>query len=339
VVVVTFLPIGPWPVLLVLVVSALVAVWWNPASRSVPGESRATHWRLTLLVVLLGVAALRPALPGDEVNASAANLNVYFVVDTTSSIIAEDYGDERPRLSGVQSDIAAITEALPGARYSLITFDQATRVRLPMTTDSNALEAALETLLPEPSEDSRGSSITAADERLGTMLQQADERTPDRGRLVFYFGDGEQTAPEPVAPFTIDKRLVGGGAVLGYGTTQGGRMKATRARFDTTPAYIRDPATGEDARSVIDEGNLRGIGEQLGLPYVHRESGDSIDPVVSGIDLARFGTSDEVEQQRVRARQELYWPLLIGVAGLAVWELGASLAALSQARRRKEAQP
>ena len=87
----TFLPIGPWPVLLVLGVAALVAVWWNPSSRSMPGEARATHWRLPAMVLLLGVAALRPAVPGDEVNASAANLNVYFVVDTTSSIIAEDY--------------------------------------------------------------------------------------------------------------------------------------------------------------------------------------------------------------------------------------------------------
>ena len=98
-----------------------------------------------------------------------------------------------------------------------------------------------------------------------------------------------------------------------------------------------DPATGEDARSVIGEDNLRAIGEQLGLPYVHRESGDSIAPVVSGVDLERFGTSEAVEQQRVRSRQELYWLLLIGVAGLAVWELGASLTALSQTRRRKEA--
>jgi Ca-activated chloride channel homolog len=339
VVVVTFLPIGPWPVLLVLAVAALVAVWWNPASRSVPGESRATHWRLTVLVLLLGAAALRPAVPGDEVNTSAANLNVYFVVDTTSSIIAEDYGDERPRLSGVRADIAAISTALPGARYAVITFDQATRVRLPLTTDSNALEAALETLLPEPPEDSRGSSVTAADEQLGRMLEQADERAADRGRLVFYFGDGEQTAAGPPAPFTIDKRLIGGGAVLGYGTTQGGRMKATRARFDASAGYIVDPTTGEDARSVIDEANLRGIGQQLGLPYVHREAGDSIDPVVGGIDLERFGTSEEIEQQRVRARQELYWLLLLGVAGLAVWEVGASLAALSQARRRKQGQP
>ena len=237
----------------------------------------------------------------------------------------------------MEADIAAVTEALPGARYSVITFDQATRVRLPLTTDSNALEAALETLLPEPSEYSRGSSITAANERLGRMLEQADERTPDRGRVVFYLGDGEQTAAEPPAPFTIDRRLVNGGAVLGYGTTEGGRMKATRSRFDSTVTYIIDPATGEDARSVIGEDNLRAIGEQMGLPYVHRESGDSIAPVVSGVDLERFGTSEAVEQQRVRSRQELYWPLLIGVAGLAVWELGASLTALSQTRRRKEA--
>ena len=271
--------------------------------------------------MLVGIAALRPAVPGDEVNTSAANLNVYFVVDTTSSIIAEDYGNERPRMAGVRADIAAITEVLPGARYSVITFDQATRVRLPLTTDSNALEAALETLLPEPSEYSRGSSVTAADERLGRMLEQAQERTPERGRVVFYLGDGEQTATEPAAPFTVDRRLVDGGAVLGYGTTEGGRMKATRSRFDTTTTYIIDPTTGEDARSVIDEGDLRGIGKQLGLPYVHRQSGDSIAPAVAGVDLDRFGASDEVEAQRVRARQELYWPLLIGVAGLAVWEL------------------
>ena len=291
------------------------------------------------MVVLLGVASLRPAVPGDEVSASAANLNIYFVVDTTSSIIAEDYGNERPRLSGVQADIAAVTEALPGARYSVLTFDQETRVRLPLTTDSTALDAALETLLPEPSEYSRGSSVTVANERLGRMLEQAQERTPDRGRIVFYLGDGEQTAPEPPAPFTIERALVNGGAVLGYGTTEGGRMKSTRARFDADGGYIRDPATGEDARSVIDEANLRAIGDQLGLPYVHRESGDGIATAVAGIDLQRFGTSEELEAQKVRSRQELYWPLLIGVAAIAVWELGAGLAALAQTRRRKEVRP
>jgi len=339
VVVVSLLPVAPWPLLLVLVVAALAAVWWNPSSRSVPGESRSTHWRLTVAVVLLATAALRPGVPGEQVDTTAANLNVYFVVDTTSSIIAEDYGDGRPRVEGVASDISAIAAALPGARYSVVTFDQAARVRLPLTTDTTALDAAVETLMPESYEVSRGTSVSEADERLKTLLQQADKRTPERGRVVFYFGDGEQTAPDPPAPFDIDKRLINGGAVLGYGTTEGGRMKATRSRFDTSSDYIKDPATGEDARSVVSESTLRTIGDQLGVTYVHREAGDAIGPAVDGIDLERFGTSEQIEKQKVMARRELYWPLLIGVAGIAAWEVGAGITALVQTRRRRETRP
>lgn len=335
----TLLPVAPWPVLLVLAVGALAAVWWNPSSRSVPGESRATHWRLTGAVVLLGVAALRPAVAGEQVDTTAANLNVYFVVDTTSSIIAEDYGDGRPRIDGVSADISAIAEALPGARYSVVTFDQEARVRLPLTTDTTALDAAVETLLPESYEVSRGTSVSEANDRLKTLLHQADARTPERGRVVFYLGDGEQTAVDPPAPFDIDKRLINGGAVLGYGTTEGGRMKATRSRFDTTRDYIKDPATGEDARSVISENTLRTIGDQLGLSYLHREAGDAIGPVVGGIDLERFGTSEQIEKQKVIARRELYWPLLLAVAGIAAWEVGAGVTALVQTRRRRGTRP
>jgi Ca-activated chloride channel family protein len=336
--VVTFLPVASWPLLVVAVIGALAAVWWNPTSRTIPGESRATHWRLTAAVLLLGVAAFRPAIQGDEIDTTAANLNVYFVVDTTSSIIAEDYGDARPRLEGVASDIAAIATALPGARYSVITFDQATRVRLPLTTDTTALDAAIETLIPEPSEVSHGSSVTEANGRLKTLLQQADLRSPERGRVVYYFGDGEQTAATPPTPFDIDQRLINGGAVLGYGTTEGGRMKSTRSRLDSSSTYVKDPTTGEDARSVISEPTLRAIADQLGVRYLHREAGDSIDPAVKGIDLERFGTSEEIEKHKVLSREELYWPLLIGLAAIAAWEVGASVTALVQSRRRREAQ-
>lgn len=330
----TFLPILAWPLLTFVVIAGLAAVWWNPADRMVPGESRGTHWRLTAAVLLLAAAALRPAVPGDEVAGSAANLNVYYVVDTTSSIIAEDYGYEQPRLDGVAADIAAITRALPGARYSVVTFDAVTRVRLPLTTDTTALEVALTTLLPETPEYSQGSSVTAAGDRLATLLEQAESRHPDRGRIVFYLGDGEQTAAAPPAPFALRPGLIQGGAVLGYGTAQGGRMKANRTRLASGSGYLQDPATREDARSVIDERQLREIGRQLGLAYHHRSSGESIDPVVESIDPAAFGMSESIEQEKVRARREFYWPLLLGVAGIGAWEIGAGVAALRLSRRR-----
>lgn len=333
----TVLPIAPVWLLAVLAVTALVAVWWHPSAAGVPGESRASHWRLSAAVVLLGVAALRPGVPGDEAEATAANLNVYFVVDTTSSIIAEDWGSEGPRLMGVRGDIADLALALSGARFSIVTFDQEARVRLPLTTDTTALDAAVSTLLPEASEYSLGSSVTEANERLTTLLQQSSERHPERGRIVFYLGDGEQTAAGEPPPFTIPAGLIHGGAVLGYGTADGGRMKSTRARYDASPSYIQDPTTGRDAVSVIDQDRLEQLAQQLGLPYLHRVAGESVLPAVESVDLARYASTEELERERVSTRRELYWPLLIGVVGVALWELGAGLAGLVQARGRKGA--
>ncbi len=91
----------PWPVLLVLVVAALVGRVVEPrvALRAgrVARHALAPHpgWWCSS-----ASPALRPAVPGEQVDTTAANLNVYFVVDTTSSIIAEDYGDERPAPRG-----------------------------------------------------------------------------------------------------------------------------------------------------------------------------------------------------------------------------------------------
>lgn len=331
----TFLPLLPWPVILVLLAAVLAAVWWNPAGPGMPGESRARHARLTGAAVLLALAACRPGLPGAKVDALATNLNVYFVVDTTSSMVAEDYGPKRPRLEGVRADILAIAEALPGARYAVLTFDADTRVRLPLTTDTTALEAAVETLGPEPSEFSHGSTVTAANERLSALLTSADQRHPERGRIVYYLGDGEQTAAGEPAPFTIAPGLVQGGAVLGYGTHAGGRMKGTMARYGRSGDYIRDPSTGEDAVSVIDEGTLQRLAQQLGVPYAHRSAGAAVAGLIDGIDAERFGTAEEKQRAAVQGRQELYWAALLVVAALAAWEVGGAAAALVRSRRRE----
>jgi Ca-activated chloride channel family protein len=335
----TLLPIASWWVIVGLAAVALVAIWWNPSSKAVLGESTAAHWRLTTAVVLLAIAAVRPGVPGDETEVSAANLNVYFVVDTTSSVIAEDWGDGSPRVAGIRTDIADIVLALSGARYSIVTFDQAARVRLPLTTDTTALDAALATLLPEPSEYSSGTSVTVANDRLKTLLEQSAERHPERGRIVFYLGDGEHTAADPPTPFALQEGLINGGAVLGYGTTEGGRMKSTRARYDAAATYIQDPQTGEDAVSVIDETRLKEMAGQLGVPYLHRVAGESVLPAINGVDLARYGTTEDLEKEKVRTRQELYWLFLIGVAVVAAWELGRGLTGLVETRRRRETRP
>ena len=111
----SFLPVAPWPVLFILVAVALALVWW-PAGPRERAESGVARGRRTAMVLLLLVAALRPAVPGSDVRVDASAVDVYLVVDTTSSVMARDYGtDARPRLDGVRSDIKALTNQLTGA--------------------------------------------------------------------------------------------------------------------------------------------------------------------------------------------------------------------------------
>lgn len=326
----TLSPILSWWVMGPLAAAIVLGLGWVLfRSRQLHGPSGEAGFRGWLfrggLVLLLLLAACRPGLPGGTVETATTDLNVFFVVDTSSSIAAEDHvpgagqaggrqaagGDPAggqtaavPRLDGVRDDILAIARELGGARYSLISFDSSAAVRMPLTTDTSALEAAVAVLGPEVTDYSQGSSVTAARAVLAERLASARDSHPERPRLVFYFGDGEQTSAAAPRPLGIDGSLVGGGAVLGYGTRDGGRMKENSGD-PTRPAatYIQDPATGAAAVSRLDEDRLRDLARQLAVPYVHRAAGDAAAPMLQ---QATPGTLQRTAVA-LDGRTELYW--------------------------------
>lgn len=267
--------------------------------RSSSGPARA-RWALRALLVLTCVLMLlRPGIPGGKVEVFAENADIFIVVDTSASMIAEDWGDGEPRLAGVREDVQAIVDRYPGARFSLVTFDSTTAVRLPLTTDATALMAGISVLTPEVTEHSRGSSITEAQGVLAQLLQAANVSGADRARLVFYFGDGEQTSYADPGSFTSSKAYVGAGYVFGYGTEEGGPMRRTSADPAATPEYIE--YLGERALSVIDEANLQLIADQLEVGYAHRTSGEPIDLPDTPATTTRNATGE------VGAVIDLYW--------------------------------
>jgi Ca-activated chloride channel family protein len=275
------------------------------------------------LVLVLFTAALRPGVAGGSAQAATSDVNVFFVVDTSSSIVAEDYGDHAPRLAGVRQDIMAIAGELAGARFSLLTFDSNAVVRMPLTTDTSALDTAVAVLQPQVTAFSRGSSVTSAGALLAERLRSARDNHPERPRLVFYLGDGEQTSAAAPEAIKVDGGLVNGGAVLGYGTPEGGRMKENagpRSGGDTGAGYIRDRTSGigRDALSVIDEGRLQWIAAQLGIPYVHRAAGDAVAPMMQAADPGRLGR--EPEGAGLDGRIELYWIFALGALLLGLRE-------------------
>ena len=117
-------PVLPgWALALIAVVFGGFALWRLIAQRK--NRRSALLWLGRLaMIALLVVIASRPTIPTDGQGPKASGgLEVYVVVDTTSSMAAEDWADGRPRLDGVKADLEALVDGLEGAQFSLVTFD------------------------------------------------------------------------------------------------------------------------------------------------------------------------------------------------------------------------
>lgn len=329
----TWNPIFPaWLVILATLLLGGFALWALAAVRS--GARRAAWAIRAAVVLLIGIACLRPGIGSQAAPTVERALDVVFVVDTTASMVAEDWGAEQPRMAGAKADIMALAEAHPGARFALITFDAQAVQRMPFTADTSALQAAVDALEPEVTRYSQGSSIGAASALLEEILQRAKDADPSRLRVAYYLGDGEQTASREPESFAPSAELLNGGAVLGYGTAQGGRMRETTTRFATAPQpYIQDPAGG-DARSIIDEARLQTIAAELGVGYQHREEGAA--PAAAQADAASVPSSTRGDVERAF---DLYWIFAIAAFLLLLADVWRTTRALLELGRSRGALP
>ncbi len=322
--------------LLILLLAAPLAVLGVRALLRRPAGGAPTEgrwlWPLRLLLLLACVfVLLRPGLPGGSTQTLATNTDIILVVDTTASIVAEDWDGDEPRLDGVRADVQSLVDEYPGARFALIGFDAAAQLRLPLTTDTTALISSLEVLQPEVTGQSRGSSIGIANQMLQETLQSAAENSPDRSRMVFYFGDGEQTTSTDPESFSASAEYIDGGAVLGYGTIEGGPMRITSGSLSGDAGYIE--YQGAPALSVVDETNLQAIADELGVPYQHRAADASI-----SLPEAPTTTTDYAESGTVGNVIELYWIGAAVAVGLLAVELAHATMLLVRVRQlsRKE---
>lgn len=302
----------------VLLIVLFLAILGGTVALAVLASSRGIRARWILrsaLVLVLFAMLMRPTLPGGgSPETIGGDVDVYFVIDTTSSMAAEDWGDGEPRLTGVRDDVVDITEELAGARFSVVTFDAATVQRVPLTTDGGAVEQTVSAMTQEITRYSSGSSISAPVETLDELFA---ERTDERRTIVYYIGDGEQTVSEPPESFADLASYIDGGAVLGYGTSDGGKMREYSG-FESTaePDYIMDPETDEPALSRIDEEALGVIADQLGVTYIHRDAASPVSEATRGIHV----TPEAEPDVNPEPRPELYWILAIPFGVLLAFE-------------------
>ncbi len=322
------MPLLPiWLIALVFTPLLLLCLWQLLVRRG----QRLAWVRRALMVMLLVVVALRPVTVTETIATTRTNANVIFVVDQTGSMNAEDYNGQQTRIEGMKADAEQIIERTAGARYGIIAFDSSSSQALPLTTDAGAVRAWFDTLQTEPTARSTGSKVDRSAEALADMLRRTAEDDPGVQILVFVLSDGENTEEGATKTFTGGEH-VDGGAVLGYGTAQGGRMKAQGGAEHGQ--YIKD-ASGQEGRSRIDEQNLKKVADDLGITYLHRTApNQSLDDALDGL---TFTAIPAEEHEKLPDFDDWYWIPAIVLAVLALVEMSAALRALPRTARSRTA--
>ena len=243
------------------------------------------------IIILLFILNLRIMIPNGEVISTNLNVNVLFVIDTTVSMKALDYNNNRERFEGVINDCCKIVDNLNGSKFSIITFGGTCKRVIPFTTDSNDVKSELKALYVEKDTYAQGTSINSSKEILETTLKNEQAKKNSNSKyVVFYISDGEITKDnEKIESFSNIKKYVVNGAVMGYGTEAGGKMLESSMldyRYNGEPYYIKyydDNNNLVDAISKIDEKNLKKIAKDIGIEYINMNNSNNLNTKLNEI--------------------------------------------------------
>ncbi len=253
--------------------------------------------RQICIVVLLFVINLRIMVGDAESETVTASADVLFVVDNTISMFAEDYNGTERRMDAVKQHCEYIMEQLPGAYYSVVSFENGVQPLTPYTNDAAVTIQAICTLKGQGTLYAVGSSMNDAMKALPDLLDNGR----DNYQVVFFISDGEITNGDKLEKVSGISQHVDTGAVLGYGTKEGGAMRAVSyIGSEDAPEYVTyydDDFNERKALSKIDENNLNSIADNLGVDYVHMTETSDIDFCLSkirqGIEAAPKVKSEE----------------------------------------------
>ena len=268
--------------------------------------------RTAALLSLAAVIALRPMKEAGQMDVEMKNIDVLFVIDNTVSMYAEDYRGNSQRMTGALQDCLYLMRQLQGANFAVIRFDNRSRILTPFTQDMETAIDVLDMISEPDSSYAAGSSLNTPYDDM-EMLLTSSSKKQDRQTVVFFMSDGEITDGSSLRSFAALGALVDNGAVLGYGTAEGGPMKENPGY-----GYIYALSTGEKALSVLDEETLNTLAGDLGISYMHMDGTVTLDHQVEQIMASSRST---MGKKNVTVYEDIYWYFAIPLVLLLALEL------------------
>ena len=301
----TFDPVVP--VVFLAVIAAILLLLRAVALRRAAegGRHGWLRWATTTAAMLLVLlAAARPvsgsAAVSEPAQRSQDGANVYFVVDRSADSAIPDF-DGAPRMSAIRKDIQELIDTHPGARFAVIAFASRPAVDWPLSADAWSLQPVVDALNPYPGPAAAAdlANAGAAANVLRYQLIAAGQQYPQAPNLVYYLGSG--AGQTTVTQGVFDTGAVDGGAVLGYAGDEPG------------------------------VNTLRGIADQLGVPFIQRNAGESLPQTDTEADSSAASDPTGVQQ-----RVELYWVLTLLAAVLLLGEIFLTTRDLRRARATRK---
>lgn len=282
-------------------------------------RSKIAYIRQIIAIVLVFLINLRIMVPSNNVSSSSQTLDTYvlFVVDDTISMLARDYDGDTERLTAVKKDCSDIIDELDGAKFAVISFNNNANLVSPFTNNSQYAKDVIGSLYPIEEMYAEGTSMNVSIDMMTDTLKRAREKA-DGNVVVFFISDGEITNEEKLKSFKSAAKYVDGGAVLGYGTSEGGNMYVKSYYTDReelledTSSYPRKPAV-----SVIDEKNLKSIASDIGVKYINMNDRTNIDSTISKI---KKESVSESKDGKVTGYADIYYIFAAMLVVVMMWE-------------------
>lgn len=328
----TFCPSLGWPVggtiAMVMLVCSIAQIVLHVRRRA---DSDETIWaciRRTILCMLVATMALTPSAVASTNSRAVNATDVVMAVDVTGSMAVKDaqYGsdDQISRLDAARQAVKDITGLYPNSSFAAVRFGASGTLDVPLTPDSNAIGNWADTLAPESTSVSAGSTLDVPIDQLLLTCKSIHEQHPDDAIVLYLISDGEQTSAKTRRTFSSLRRYLSDAFTVAVGSEQGGNIPVTVDGGGASDGqWVTDPDTGEPGISRMNAKEMSTIADELsGTPLVLDASSTMRDGISQEASNKWRVTRTSKHRTRTIA---VVWPLAIVVVLLLACELGAWL--------------
>ena len=293
-------------------------------------QRKIINFRRISILFLIVLILIRPVFPDGSDTTEENNINIFFAVDSSSSMSAKDVDGKR-RFEQVKDDIVYISNELPGSQYSIITLDSVVHTTMPLSSNVDLLKTSTEMILPNESLYGGGTNLNDLLNTAEDHIKTYSKKNPDKINVLFVFSDGEDTTNSVVHLSAAFKNIISGGAVFGYGSEDGALIEDyayDRKEWSNCVAYYgleskvrTEKVDGKNCViSSINETFLKNISNSLNLDYYHRNSNDMSREIIDNVKANIVYRADST----IESHTDIYWLFAIVAICLLLWEFADS---------------